>query len=284
VIDINVADYYPEGVAIDPATNLLYVGSFATGAIWQADLSTGATRELMGAFAAGGGLAGLKVAGGALWACVNPADVSTQASALAQVDLSTGAVLATIPLELYTFCNDMTVTAAGDVYVTDSFQSLIFKVPAGGVAAERWFSDAAYAPAPGAFGFNGITQTADGAGLLVGRFDTGELLQIDIQGDGTAGMVTPQTLDTAIAYGGIDGLDWVDGALYAVRDYQLVQLTPDGTAWTSTPAALSLDAATTFAADAARDLWVVESQFSKLFDGDDSTNGTAPYRVVRYSP
>ena len=28
-------------------------------------------------------------------------------------------------------------------------------------------------------------------------------------------------------------------------------------------------------------VWVVESQFSKLFDGDDSTNGVAPCRVVR---
>jgi hypothetical protein len=198
--------------------------------------------------------------------------------------MATGAILGTYSMGLFNFCNDMTVSSGGDLYVTDSFQSMIYRLPAGGNTMELWFSDSAYAPSPNSFGFNGITMGADQASLLVGRMDTGELLSIAIEMDGSAGPVTPQAIDTAIMYGGIDGLDWVNGQLYAVRDYQLVRLTSSGAGWTSSTVDASLDSPTTFAVDGNGAFWLVESQFSKLFDGDDSTNGVAPFRVVRIQP
>ena len=80
--------------------------------------------------------------------------------------------------------------------------------------------------------------------------------------DGAAGAATTDTMPGPVSYGGVDGM-------------------VSGTTWSSALVDATLDAPTTVAVDSDGGVWVVESQFSKLFDGDDSTNGVAPYRVVR---
>ena len=117
---IDVASFYPEGVAFDAASNTLFVGSFGTGTVHLASLTDGLARELVAPFGLGGALAGLKGADGALWACVNPADVSIEASRLVKVDPETGEEPASYTLALYTFCNDLVRAPSADVYVTDS--------------------------------------------------------------------------------------------------------------------------------------------------------------------
>ena len=257
------------------------MGSFGTGAVHRASLTDGLARELVAPFGLGGALAGLKVADGALWACVNPADVSIEASRLVKVDPDTGEELASYTLALYTFCNDLVRAPSGDVYVTDSYQSLIFRLSAGGSALELWFSDAAYAPASGSFGFNGIEMAPDASAVLVGRMDTGEIVRVPVEPDSAAGAATTDTMPGPVSYGGVDGMVWSGDELLAVRDYQVVSMTASGTTWSSSLVDANLDAPTTVAVDPDGGVWVVESQFSKLFDGDDSTNGVAPYRVVR---
>jgi hypothetical protein len=117
--------------------------------------------------------------------------------------------------------------------------------------------------------------------VLVGRMDTGEIVRVPVEPDGAAGAATTDTMPGSVSYGGVDGMVWSGDELLAVRDYQVVSMTASGTTWSSSLVDANLDAPTTVAVDPDGGVWVVESQFSKLFDGDDSTNGVAPYRVVR---
>ena len=75
------------------------------------------------------------------------------------------------PTDLPPFPNDIEFDRAGFLYVTDSWQATIFRVPPGGGAAEVWFQDPRLAvpipapvPPPGP---NGIRLSEDGAYLYV---------------------------------------------------------------------------------------------------------------------
>jgi len=152
-IDVPVESFYPEGVAIDAATDTLYVGSAAIGSLWKASLADGVVTELVASFATGGVFTGMKVQDGTLWACSNPSDVSTTASSLVKINPSDGAIEESYDLAVGTFCNDLIFTEDGTAYVTDSFGGLIFRLAPGASALERWFDDPAFAPAPGTYGF-----------------------------------------------------------------------------------------------------------------------------------
>ncbi|MBI2689550.1 MAG: SMP-30/gluconolactonase/LRE family protein [Acidobacteria bacterium] len=77
-----------------------------------------------------------------------------------RMDLNPGntqSVYATFPPSQNSLLNDLAFDGAGNLYVTDSFQATIFKVPAGGGAAQVWFQDARLAGNPQIpFGVNGI--------------------------------------------------------------------------------------------------------------------------------
>lgn len=66
--------------------------------------------------------------------------------------------------------NEMTFDDAGNLYVTDSLQATIFKVPPGGGSITPWFSSPAFIGNLGAslpFGTNGIDLAPDGDALYV---------------------------------------------------------------------------------------------------------------------
>ena len=58
--------------------------------------------------------------------------------------------------------NDLAFDEDGFLYVTDSFQATIFRVPPGGGDAEIWFQSAALVSLPGAIGLNGLRVSPDG--------------------------------------------------------------------------------------------------------------------------
>ena len=66
--------------------------------------------------------------------------------------------------------NEMTFDRAGNLYVTDSLQATIFRIPAGGGAIAPWFASPRFAgnlAAPLPFSTNGIKLAGDGDALLV---------------------------------------------------------------------------------------------------------------------
>lgn len=73
-------------------------------------------------------------------------------------------------IDLPPLSNEMTFDAAGNLYVTDSLQATIFRVPAGGGAIAPWFASPLLAgnlAAPLPFGANGIKISPDRAYLYV---------------------------------------------------------------------------------------------------------------------
>ncbi len=277
-LNIDVPGYFPEGVAIQsylPA----YVSSLATGAITR--LSAGGMAEtVVSAFGLGGATVGMKLAGTALWTCVsNPMDPSV--AALVQLDAATGAEQARYPIPGGGFCNDMVADAQGNVYVSESFQGAIFKLPAGAAALEPWA--AGYAPLPESFGFslNGLVITPDGANLLVGRTDSGDIVRIAITAEGAAGEARVEQVDGGP--GSIDGMTSWRGQTFVVRSGAVSRLVEGDGAWTTEAIAApgEINYPTAVGVDNFGNLWIVEAQFGELFDQDPNTNGTAPFRLVR---
>jgi sugar lactone lactonase YvrE len=220
-LNIDVAGYFPEGVALQsylPA----YVGSFGTGAITR--LSAGDVSEtVVQPGGLSGAVIGMKLAGGSLWACVSDL-MNPNAAALVKLDPATGAEQARYTLPGGGFCNDLVPDAQGNVYVTESFQGSVFKLTAGGAALEPWASG--YTPLPDSAGFslNGLALSADGAHLLLGRTDSGDIVRVTITAEGAAGEASVEMVDGAP--GSIDGLTAWRGHLFAVRSggvYRLIE-------------------------------------------------------------
>ena len=148
---------------------------------------------------------GMAIAGGRLYV----ADVTK----VRVVDLSSGALTATIDIPGSKFLNDVTSDADGYVYVTDMFANAIYRIK--GTEAELWLKDDRLRTP------NGIL--ADGSRLIVGAWGTGlredfstrepgGLLAIDLESKA----ITP--LPGAEAFGNVDGVVAADGAIYAT-DY-----------------------------------------------------------------
>jgi sugar lactone lactonase YvrE len=66
-----------------------------------------------------------------------------------------GAACSPTVFDLPPLPNDLAFDAAGNLYVTDSFQATIFRVPAGGGAPEIWFQSPQLEAPPGQIGTNG---------------------------------------------------------------------------------------------------------------------------------
>jgi DNA-binding beta-propeller fold protein YncE len=131
---------YPEGVAFNAKTNTYYVSSLTTGTIGTVDANGKYTvfhqdSTLKSSF-------GMKIdpKRNRLWVCTADPNYSKfkhpstfkKASKIIALDLASGKRLATIDLEpLYKgnhFANDLTLDDKGNVYVTDSFSPVIYKI------------------------------------------------------------------------------------------------------------------------------------------------------------
>lgn len=170
---------YPEGIAYDPASNAFFVGSAADGSILRGDVETGkVTTLVVGGEREPFTTLGIKVDDqNRLWVA---GGVSGQVFVY---DIETAEQTSAIktPGEGSPLLNDLAVTSTGDVYVTDSYRPVLFKISADTETAEPWldFTGTAFeyqAEGPNA---NGIAVTPDGQYLLVVQMNTGQLYRID---------------------------------------------------------------------------------------------------------
>jgi len=180
---------YPEGVAFDPQTKLFYVSSVTTGTIGTVDQSGKykvfyKDKSLKSSF-------GMKVDNrrNRLWVCTadpnysrysNPVTFKKQ-SMLIALDLSTGKKVAAVDLsKLYAgnhFANDLALDGKGNVYVTDSYAPVIYKIDAKDQATVFAQSDLFKSKD---VGLNGIVYHPDGF-LLVVNSSAGSILKVDIK-------------------------------------------------------------------------------------------------------
>lgn len=260
---------YPEGIALD-GRGSLFSGSSQQGTIFRSTRGSTPAEIFLAAGSDGRTSAiGMKVdpsgrlivAGGAL-GDVFVYDTNTKAL-LAKLDNTKAAN--------QTFLNDVAVGPNGDVYVTDSTDPVIYRVPAatlanpqGATAPERWLELAGtpFAYQPG-FNANGIVATRDGKYLLVVQTNTGKLFRVEV----ATKQVTEVDLQGRPLTGG-DGLILSCRKLWVVRSGQVdvLKMKRDFTVarFSRTITDPSFDSPTTGALAGER-LYVVNSQFGRLF-------------------
>jgi sugar lactone lactonase YvrE len=86
--------------------------------------------------------------------------------------------------------NALTFDKAGNVYVSDSFNGVIWKIGPHGGAATAWSSDPLLGPGTGLtppFGANGVAFSTDGKIMFVANTAFHQIIQIPVNRDGSAG-------------------------------------------------------------------------------------------------
>src|SRR6516164_9778424 len=112
--------------------------------------------------------------------------------------------------------NALTFDKDGNVYVSDSFHSVIWKTgPAGGTLPSMWSSDPLLGPGTGLtppFGANGIEFSNDGKVMYVANTAFHQIIKIPVNADGTAGtasiFITGINAPDGIAIDGDDNI-WI---------------------------------------------------------------------------
>lgn len=150
-----------------------------------------------------------------LWACtgtLGQVDSPPPRAALYSFDLATGALKASYELpSVGALCNDIAVDDTGAVYVTDSPNMEIARLPPGGNALERWSGDA--------YGARG--DTIDGIAVvgrrvIVNILKTNKLFAVPIGRDGTAGKPLELALERSITRP--DGMRAIGGRLLVLAE------------------------------------------------------------------
>ncbi|MCJ1677935.1 SMP-30/gluconolactonase/LRE family protein [Streptomyces sp. APSN-46.1] len=259
---------YPEGIAADPRTGTVYVGSYADGTIYRARPGARTAEVFLPAGTDGRDTAnGLRVdALGRLW-------VTDSTTGVAVYDPRTGTRLAHFEVgggDPF-FVNDLTITPDGTAYLTDSIRAVVYRVTPAQLAAGSGPLLPAFdlrghlTPQPaGTFTLNGITTDRAGRYLLTVDMTAGDLHRIDLR-TGAISRVALTGADLKHA----DGLDLsADGSLRAAHNTTNTltrwRLSPDGTRarLTRTITDPGLQIPTTLAHTPGRTL-VVRSQFDK---------------------
>ncbi|MFF5702199.1 SMP-30/gluconolactonase/LRE family protein [Streptomyces sp. NPDC012794] len=259
---------YPEGIAADPRTGTVYVGSYADGTVYRARPGARTAEVFLPSGTDGRRTAnGLRVdTRGRLW-------VTDSTAGVAVYDTATGTRLARFEAAADTphFINDLTVTPDGTAYLTDSVRAVIYRVTPGQLRAGSGPLTVAYdlsghvtPPPPGRLTLNGITSDRAGRYLLTVDMTGGELHRVDLR--------TGALSRVALTGGDLKAADGIQlspaGTLRAAHNVTNTltrwQLSPDGTRarLTRTLTDASLQIPTTLAHTPGRTL-VVRSQFDK---------------------
>ncbi|WP_030066340.1 SMP-30/gluconolactonase/LRE family protein [Streptomyces natalensis] len=263
---------YPEGIAEDPRTGDLYVGSYRTGAVYRITPGRRAARVFLPAGTDGRNTAnGLKVdRAGRLWVIDSTAGVAVydirDRRLLARFDVSGGA---------RSFVNDLALAPDGSAYLTDSARAVVYRVTpqqlaeaaalgGRGTLTPRFDLAGVLAPhAPDAYTLNGIVADPSGRYLLAPDMTGGDLYRLDLASGGIRRV--------ALSGGSMrmaDGLELRHGTLWAAHNKRNAlsrwRLSGDGTRARQerriTDASLQIP--TTLVRQGGR-LLVVRSQFDK---------------------
>jgi sugar lactone lactonase YvrE len=206
------ADFYPEGIAADPDTGELYVGSVTTGAIVKVGAGSTTQEAWLAAGVLTRGAVGLRVdkERDLLWAC--DSSLSAMGAALVGIDLDDKSVRVRHEMSATGFCNDIVVDEDGTVYVTETFGGSVYKITPDKAltanSATAWLTVPEIAPPmAGAFGANGITIL--GQRMFIATTTTPQLVRVDYKASNpasTAKVVTLTQDGAAYTPSGPDGL------------------------------------------------------------------------------
>jgi len=219
---------------------------------------------------------------------ISQKSTATSAGSVATVsifNLTTGELIKEIDLKNFTpnagSCpNDIAVDANGNIYITDSFSPVIYKLDTNYVAS-IFATNTLFQPKPNEFGLNGIVFHPDGY-LLVAKTDTSKLLKIALS--------NPENITevTGTAFSAPDGIELdknnnlvvVENGLALGKTYTLssknnwtsasqISETSIGKEEFPTTAALASDG----------NVYVISSKLGKLLSGDKSQSNYAIQRI-----
>ncbi len=201
---------YPEGIDYNPITDKFIVGSFREGAVYEVDLDGNATVLIQDNRLNSVLAVRVDVKQNRLLVVNSDIGNSVRAyskgpkklAALAIYDLTTGKEIQYINLgklmpNEYHLANGMTLDSEGNVYITDSFAPIIYKVDIDGKASVFTYSNKFLGEG---IGLNGIVYHPDGY-LIVVKKDDGQLFKISL--DNNRGI---STIKTNQKFVGGDGL------------------------------------------------------------------------------
>jgi DNA-binding beta-propeller fold protein YncE len=212
---------YPEGTVFNPKNNLFYVSSVIDGRIGTVDMQ--GNYSVFYEDKAMKSTYGMEIdpKTNQLWVCVSDGNYSRfsepgtfkKMGRVIALDLSSGKKVADIDLaKLYEgkhFINDLTIDPAGNLYVTDSFSPVVYKIDAAGKASVLVLNEAFKGED---VCLNGIAYHSNGF-LLVAMGSAGAVYKVDLKNS----MVTKVKIDHL--FPGADGLLMnTDGTLTLVQN------------------------------------------------------------------
>jgi len=260
-------NFYPESLTALP-DGTLFIGSIGLGQIWKHAPNTQIpTKFVDGQKQVNGVLA--DQASNQLYACVTDSSVMPSKVAVKAFGLDDGQEKAKYDLPDGSLCNDMVFDGAGNLYVADS-SGKIYKRAQGGTTLVQWAMGGMLNPMnAGGFGADGIVFDG-GTNLFVNNFETGKLLRVAINGDGTAGTVDEIVVTPPLT--GPDGMRALNATTLVVAENiigmpgKLSRLVINNTAKTAAKTVLAnrLDGPTSVV-KVGMVYWVTEGQLEELF-------------------
>jgi hypothetical protein len=259
---------FPEGVAYQPTTGNFFVSSTTDGSILRGNVMEPAAAPFIAGSGTQFSAVGVKVDDAARLIVAGGMTGEVRV-----YDAATGSLIRTFTTGTGGFLNDIAVAKNGDLFVTDSFRPVLWRVPASEIhagaaePAEAWLDLTGTIPyTAGQFNVNGIVATENGKHLVVAQSFTSELFRIDV----ASKAVTEVDLGGEAVAG--DGLALLGRILYAGEPFlhQIAKVSLSGDLSTGTVLSRTTDPSfltpTTLAVAAGR-LLVVNSQFERLFGG-----------------
>lgn len=198
---INSAGLYPEGIDFDSKNNVFVVSSFNKGAVYTLSADGKTFKELikdpkliaaLGVYTDETNNRYIVVSGDA-GASEKSAPNKASAGQVAYVgfyDATNGSLIKSVDLKGLTpnagaFPNDIAVDKTGNVYITDSFSPVIYKISSDYTASIFTTNAALFTPGANSFGLNGIVYHPDGY-LLAAKTNDNKLFKIPINNPETA--------------------------------------------------------------------------------------------------
>jgi len=216
-------DFFPEGIAVDPVTNDVFVGSVFNGIIEK--FPNGAARQQFAGRAGTTltrGALGLRVdnARNLLWAC--DSSLAVAGGTVIGIDLASRQVVVTHELPVGSLCNDIILDAVGNLFVIETLVGQVFRIDAANAlttdSAQLFLATPEIAPpAAGQLGANGLAIA--GGILFVSNTFAGSLVRFDLAAADVAGSVQVVNLSEGGVAGAI--LSGPDGVL-PLSDTQLL--------------------------------------------------------------
>lgn len=166
---------FPEGVAYQRGTNTFFVTSTGDGSIFRGDLREETTTRFVANNTPFSSIGAKVDRGGFLWVAGGPTGLVNVYSA------GTGERLVTFSTGTGGFLNDLVIARSGDVFVTDSFRPILYRVPKGADDIEPFLSFVGTPLQYGSgFNLNGIVATPNSRYLVVTQTNTGKLYRIEV--------------------------------------------------------------------------------------------------------